>query len=78
MIEDVVTTGKASMQTISCINEAGGNTVASASIIDRRNQFSKTFPCPFTSLIKLNIDVFTENDIPKHLHDIPITKPGSS
>ncbi len=76
VVEDVVTTGKSSMEAVKCAEEAGGKVVAEASLINRSNQDSP-LPFPLVSLIKLDVKTYAENEIPKDLAKIPAEKPGS-
>lgn len=78
VVEDVVTTGKSSLETYKCIEENGGKIVAECSLIDRSNgEAAKTLAVPFIPLITVNVQTFDENNIPAELQKIPAVKPGS-
>ena len=76
LVEDVLTTGKSSLESIDCINSFGAEVICLASIIDRSNN-NLEFDCPYTSLAKINAPIFSETDIPLTLKKIKAVKPGS-
>lgn len=75
LIEDVITTGKSSLEAVKCTEEKGGKVVAGASLI-KRNSETK-LPFPVISLIELNIKNYSEEELPSELKLLPIMKPGS-
>ncbi|MBS9530077.1 orotate phosphoribosyltransferase [Wolbachia endosymbiont of Rhagoletis cerasi] len=75
LIEDVITTGKSSLEAVECAEGKGGKVVAEASLI-KRNSETK-LPFPVISLIELNIKNYSEEELPSELKQLPITKPGS-
>ena len=78
LVEDVLTTGKSSIESIECIQSFGAEVICLASIIDRSGSDTKLeFDCPYTSLAKINAPIFSETDIPTKLKKIPAVKPGS-
>ena len=76
LVEDVLTTGKSSLESIDCIKSFGAEVMCLASIIDRSNN-NLGFDCPYTSLAKINAPIFSETDIPLTLKKISAVKPGS-
>ena len=76
LVEDVLTTGKSSLESIECIKSFGAEVICLASIIDRSNT-DLEFNCPYTSLAKINAPIFSEIEIPLALKKIPAVKPGS-
>ena len=76
LVEDVLTTGKSSIESIDCIKSFGAEVMCLASIIDRSNN-NLEFNCPYTSLAKINAPIFSETDIPLTLKKITAVKPGS-
>ena len=76
LVEDVLTTGKSSFESIECIQFFGAEVICLASIIDRSDNNLK-FNCPYTSLAKINAPIYSETDIPLTLKKIPAVKPGS-
>ncbi|MEZ5690794.1 MAG: orotate phosphoribosyltransferase [Rickettsiales bacterium] len=77
IVEDVVTTGKSSMEAAKCIKEYGGNPIAVASLIDRRSGNSDELKLPLISLLKLDVPTYRENELPEEMKKIPAVKPGS-
>lgn len=77
VVEDVVTTGKSSMEAVRCIEAAGGQAVAVASLIDRRAANDVTLTLPLIALIALDIPTYAPDALPAHLRDVPAVKPGS-
>ena len=76
LVEDVLTTGKSSLESIECIKSFGAEVMCLASIIDRSN-INLEFDCPYTSLAKIYAPIYSETDIPLALKKIPAVKPGS-
>ena len=76
LVEDVVTTGKSSLEAVDCIKAHGGNVVAEASLVDRSGG-AYDLPFPLISLLKLNIKTYAADKVPEQLAAIPVTKPGS-
>lgn len=77
LVEDVVTTGKSSMEAVECIKDHGGKVIAEASLIDRSGGESKKMPFPLISLLTLEVATFNDKNIPPHLAKVPAVKPGS-
>ena len=76
MVEDVVTTGLSSREAILAIEEAGGEVVAAASIVDRSGG-SVDLGVPYTSLIRIDVPTYEADALPPELAAIPPIKPGS-
>lgn len=77
VVEDVVTTGKSSMEAVACIASFGAVPVAVASLVDRRSNNDVTLTLPLTSLLKLDIPTYKPDALPMELQAIPAVKPGS-
>lgn len=77
VVEDVVTTGKSSMEAVECIQQYGGTAVAVASLIDRRGEQDATLTLPLISLLKMAIPTYRPDALPEALEAIPAVKPGS-
>lgn len=75
LIEDVITTGKSSLEAVECAEGKGGKVVAETSLIKRDSETK--LPFPVISLIELNIKNYSEEELPSELKQLPITKPGS-
>ena len=76
LIEDVITTGKSSFESALCVKSFGGHVLGLASIIDRSSQKLK-FNFPFISIAKIDAPIFSKDEIPDELKNIPAVKPGS-
>ena len=77
IIEDVITTGKSSMECVKLIDKAKANLVGFASIIDRSTKKTLKIKKKIVSHLKIEVPTFKHNQLPKHLKSIPISTPGS-
>jgi orotate phosphoribosyltransferase len=76
IIEDVVTTGRSSLETADAIRAGGGEVVGLGAIVDRSGGLD--LPFPFRSLLGLKTPAFEPRDCPFCLKgERPLTKPGS-
>ena len=76
IIEDVITTGKSSLECSQLVNSAGAKIVGYACIIDRSNG-QTSIKEKIVSQVKLNIPTYTEDNLPESLSSIEAVKPGS-
>lgn len=79
VVEDVITTGKSSLETYDLVRKLGGIVAAEASLVDRSgdDKLEEKMGVPVISLIKLDIRTFAENEVPEDLKGVPAVKPGS-
>jgi len=77
IIEDVITTGKSSMECIKLIKKAQASLVGFATIIDRSTNKSLKIKKKIISHLKIDVPTFKKNQLPKDLKKISITTPGS-
>ena len=78
VIEDVITTGKSTIETINLVKSYGANVVAIGCLIDRRDKnLLQTLPVQLFSLLELEVETFDSQNIPSYLQNIPAVKPGS-
>jgi len=77
IIEDVITTGKSSMECVKLIKKAKATLVGFATIIDRSSKKSLKIKKKIISHLKIDVPTFKFNQLPNELKSIPITKPGS-
>ena len=77
IIEDVITTGKSSLECVKLITSAGAKLVGFASIIDRSTTKTLRIKKNIVSHMKINVPTFKKNKLPEELKNIPITIPGS-
>ncbi len=77
IVEDVVTTGKSSLETLECINNYGGIVIGEACLINRSGNNKPIGNLPLISLAELQIQSWQEDQLPEHLKNIKAIKPGS-
>ena len=77
IIEDVITTGKSSMECVKLIKKANATLLGFASIIDRSTKKTLKIKTGITSHLKIDVPTFSEKQLPSSLKLIPITTPGS-
>ena len=77
IIEDVITTGKSSLECVKLIKKAGAKLLGFSCIIDRSNKKTLKIKQKIISHMKINVQTFKKNKLPKSLKSIPISKPGS-
>lgn len=76
VVEDVVTTGKSSLETFECIKQYGGEVVAEASLVDRTGG-QANLGVPLISLLTVDVKTFPADQVPDELSNVPAVKPGS-
>jgi orotate phosphoribosyltransferase len=77
IIEDVITTGKSSLECAKLITRYKAKLIGYASIIDRSNKQNLRIKKKIVSHIKINVPTFRKNNLPKYLKLKPISSPGS-
>ena len=77
IIEDVITTGKSSMECVKLIKKSKARLVGFATIIDRSTKKTLKIKNKIISHLKIEVPTFKSNNLPKNLKLIPITAPGS-
>ena len=77
IIEDVITTGKSSLECVKLIKKSNAKLVGFASIIDRSSKKSLKIKNKIVSHLKIDVPSYNLKNIPKSLKLIPITTPGS-
>jgi len=75
VIEDVVTTGGSTRETMDVATANGGTIAAAGAIIDRG--VNVDLGVPFTALAKVSFPTWPADQLPDWLAAIPVTKPGS-
>ena len=76
VIEDVVTTGKSTRETIEVLEAAGGKVVGVGAIVDRSGG-ATDFGVPFHSLLSLPVEAWESSECPACRDGVPVEKPGS-
>ena len=77
VVEDVITTGKSSLECVKLIKNANAKLLGFASLIDRSSKKSLKIKTGITSHLKIDVPTFNEKQLPRSLKSIPITRPGS-
>lgn len=76
VIEDVLTTGGSTRETMQVATAAGGRVVGAASIVDRSGG-AATFDVPFAALLKIDLATYEPDRCPLCAQGLPVMKPGS-
>ena len=78
IVEDVITTGKSSLECVKIIKKSKAKILGFACLIDRSSKLSlKIKKHKIISQVKLDVPTYKKNNLPTYLKKIPITKPGS-
>ena len=77
IIEDVITTGKSSMECVKLIKKSKAKLVGFATIIDRSSKKTLKIKKNIISHLKISVPTYRKNKIPFELKSIPISTPGS-
>ncbi len=77
IIEDVITTGKSSMECVKLIKKNKAKLVGFASIINRSTKKTLKIKKKIISHLKINVPTYKKDKLPKYLKSIPLTTPGS-
>ena len=76
VVEDVMTTGGSTRETIEVAKAAGGHVVGAASIVDRSGGTIR-FDVPFTALLEIALPTYDPAQCPLCAQGLPVVKPGS-
>ena len=77
IIEDVITTGKSSMECVKLVKKSKAKLVGFASIIDRSLKKNLKIKKKIISQLKIEVPTFKKNNLPTSLKSVPISTPGS-
>ena len=77
IMEDVITTGKSSMECVKLISKSKAKLIGFASIIDRSTKKTLKIKKKIISHMKIDVPTYKKKDLPNLLKSIPITTPGS-
>ena len=77
IIEDVITTGKSSLECVKLIKNSKAKLVGFASIIDRSTKKNLKIKKKIISHLRINVPTYKKDKIPVSLKSIPISTPGS-
>jgi orotate phosphoribosyltransferase len=78
VVEDVITTGGSTRETMQVATAAGGHVVGAASIVDRSGAAgAPAFEVPFVTLLKIDLPTYEPDTCPLCAQGLPVAKPGS-
>jgi len=78
IIEDVITTGKSSLECVKLIKKAKAKNIGFACIINRSNKKTLKIKNKIViSQLQIHVPTYNKNKIPESLKKIPVSSPGS-
>ena len=77
IIEDVITTGKSSMECAKLIKQNKAVVIGFAALIDRSTKKNLKIKKKIISHLKIDVPTYKKNRLPNNLKLIPVTSPGS-
>ena len=77
IIEDVITTGKSSLECVKLIVKSKAKLLGFACIIDRSSKKNLKIKRKIVSHLKIDVPIYKKNNLPEYLKSIPISVPGS-
>jgi orotate phosphoribosyltransferase len=76
VVEDVLTTGGSTRETMQVARAAGGQVVGAASIVNRSGT-APHFDVPFVALLEISLPTYEPEACPLCAQSVPVVKPGS-
>src|SRR5476649_91771 len=76
VVEDVLTTGGSTRETMQVARAAGGQVVGAASVVDRSGGAVR-FDVPFSALLEVALPAYEPGECPLCAQGLPMVKPGS-
>jgi orotate phosphoribosyltransferase len=76
VVEDVITTGGSTRETIAAVEEAGGKVVAAGALVDRSGG-TADLGLPRAALITVSVQNYEPTECPLCAAGVPAMKPGS-
>ena len=76
VVEDVLTTGGSTRETMAVARAAGGTVVGAASIVDRSGGTANV-DVPFETLLAIDVTTYQPDHCPLCAQGLPVVKPGS-
>ena len=77
IVEDVITTGKSSLECVKLITKSKAKLLGFACLIDRSSKESLRIKKKILSHLKIDVPNYKKNNLPQYLKSIPISVPGS-
>ena len=75
IVEDVFTTGKSTMEVFEAAKRARAEVLGALSVVNRMGD--RSFYFPSASLLKLDLNLYSQADCPLCVKRVPLVKPGS-
>ena len=76
IVEDVLTTGKSTLEVAAVIQRYGAEVLGCAAVVDRRDEGAE-LPWPAVSLVQVTIPTWSADRCPLCRKDVPLVYPGS-
>jgi orotate phosphoribosyltransferase len=76
IVEDVITTGGSTRETVDVARAAGAHVLGAAAIVDRGSDAAR-LNVPMRTLVQLDVPTYPPDACPLCARDIPVVKPGS-
>jgi len=77
VVEDVLTTGGSTRETMQVARAAGGQVVGAAAIVDRSGGAAERLDMPFAALLDIDLPTYEPDICPLCAQGLPVVKPGS-
>ena len=77
ILEDVITTGKSSLECVKLIKKSQSKILGFACIIDRSSKKNLKIKKKIVSHLKIDAPTFKKNNLPEYIKSTPISVPGS-
>ncbi len=78
IVEDVITTGKSSLECLNLVKKFNGKVIGYACLINRTNKKNlKIKNKKIVSQVKISVPTFSKKKLPNFLKKIPVSTPGS-
>ena len=77
VVEDVVTTGGSTRETIQVARSTGAHVVGAAAMVDRSSGQAGELGVPFTALLDIALPTYDPKVCPLCAEGVPLVKPGS-
>ena len=76
VVEDVITTGGSTRETMKVAEAAGAHVIGAAAIVDRGSDPARLH-VPLQSLVRIEVPAYPPEACPLCAKGLPVTKPGS-
>ncbi len=77
IVEDVVTTGRSTLEVVALVEAVGSRVIAVAALVDRTGGSGPFDPIPFVSLVDVTFPTWSPSECPLCADGRPIDRPGS-